>query len=93
MARKLIRITAVAEKLGGVHETHAWRLLGSDESAPKAIRLSPRHTVFDEDEIDAWVEKLVEAARGKPAKKSLPSVDAVRRGAETRKANRQAVAA
>jgi|GEM_PF-4646214 len=46
----LIRIAVVAEKLGGIHESHAWRKLGADPSAPKPIRLGARHTVFDEGE-------------------------------------------
>ncbi len=86
----LIRITVVAEKLGGIHESHAWRKLGSDPKAPKPIRLGARHTVFDETEIDGWITGLVEAARGKPVKASIPTADDVRRGAETRKAHRVA---
>ena len=80
----LIRIAVVAEKLGGIHESHAWRKLGNDPAAPK-IRLGARHTVFDEAEVDAWIAGLIEKAKGKPAKASLPSADAVRRGAETRR--------
>lgn len=90
MTPKLIRISAVAEKLGGVHESHAWRKLGSDPDAPQPIRLGSRHTVFDESEIDRWIAKLVDAARGKPAKDSRPSAEAIRRGAQTRKSNRVA---
>ncbi|MDI6745975.1 MAG: AlpA family phage regulatory protein [Rhodocyclaceae bacterium] len=84
----LIRITAIAEKLGGIHESHVWRKLGSDPKAPKPIRLGARHTVFDEGEIDRWISGLVEAARGKPVKAALPSADDVRKGAVTRKAKR-----
>lgn len=91
----LIRITAVAAKLGNVHESFAWRKLGTDPNAPKPIRLGARHTVFDESEIDRWIVGLVDAARGKPAKASIPTADDVRRGAETRKTRRagKAVAA
>jgi predicted DNA-binding transcriptional regulator AlpA len=81
----LIRIAVVAEKLGGIHESHAWRKLGNDPAAPKPIRLGARHTVFDEAEVDAWILGMIEKAKGKPAKSSLPSADAVRRGAETRR--------
>lgn len=88
--RKLIRIGAIADKLGGVHESHAWRRLGADPDAPKAIRLSAKHTVFDEAEVDAWIDRLVRAARGKPVKSSLPNAESVRRGAETRKVRRVA---
>jgi predicted DNA-binding transcriptional regulator AlpA len=91
----LIRITSIAEKLGNVHESFAWRKLGSDPKAPKPIRLGARHTVFDESEIDRWIAGLVDAARGKPVKSSIPTADDVRRGAETRKTRRaeRAVAA
>lgn len=88
MTRKLIRIGVIANKLGGVHESHAWKKLGADSEAPKPIRLSARHTVFDEAEVDAWIERLILAAKCKPVKPSLPSVDAIRRGAETRKIRR-----
>lgn len=85
---KLIRIAIVAEKLGNIHESHAWRKLGSDPSAPKPIRLGARHTVFDEAEVDRWIAGLIESARGKPVKAALPSADDVRRGARTRKEKR-----
>lgn len=88
--RNLIRIGAVAAKLGGVHESHAWRKLGADPDAPKPIRLSAKHTVFDEAEVDAWIDGLVQAARCKPVKSSLPDAEAIRRGAETRKVRRGA---
>lgn len=70
MAKSLIRINVVAQKLGGVHVSHAWRKIGADPKAPKPIRLSERHTVFDEAEVDAWVDRLVAEAKakGKPAK-------------------------
>lgn len=87
----LVRITAVAQKLGGVHESYAWRKLGSDPEAPKPIRLGARHTVFDEDEVDRWISRMVEVAKGKPTK-PLPPVESIRRGAQTRKVKRQAVA-
>lgn len=88
--RKLIRIGAIADKLGGVHESHAWRKLGADPGAPKPIRLSAKHTVFDEAEVDSWIDGLVSAAQCKPVKSSLPSIAAIRRGAETRKSRRDA---
>ena len=89
--RNLIRIGVVAEKLGGVHESCAWRKLSADPKAPTPIRLSAKHTVFDEAEIDAWIDRLVRAAKCKPVKSNLPDVAAIRRGAETRKARREGV--
>ena len=86
--RKLIRIGAIADKLGGVHQSHAWRKLAADPNAPKPIRLSAKHTVFDEAEVDSWIDGLVQAAKDKPAKVSLPDAAAIRRGAETRKVRR-----
>lgn len=88
--RKLIRIGVIADKLGGVHESHAWRRLGADPRAPRPIRLSAKHTVFDEAEVDTWIDGLVQAARDKPVKVSLPDAESIRRGAETRKARRGA---
>ena len=86
--KKLGRIGEVAAKLGGVHESHAWRMIGADPNAPKPIRISAKHTVFDMAKVDAWIEGLIEAARGKPVKSALPDADAIRRGAETRKQRR-----
>ena len=86
--RNLIRIGAIAEKLGGVHESHAWRKLGADPDAPKPIRLSAKHTVFNEAEVDAWIDGLIQTAKGKSVNSSLPDADSIRRGAETRKARR-----
>jgi len=68
----LIRITAVAEKLGGIHESHAWRKLRGDPDAPRAIRLGARHTVFDADEVDAWIYRLIGKAKDRPTKATLP---------------------
>lgn len=90
--RKLIRIGVIADKLGGVHESHAWRRLSADPKAPKPIRLSAKHTVFNEAEVDTWIDGLVQAAKCKPVKSSLPDIVAIRRGAETRKARREGVA-
>lgn len=84
----LIRITAIAKKLGGIHESTAWRKIGSDPTAPKPIRFGSRHTVFDEADVDRWIEALVRAASNKPAKDSLPSAESVRKGVVTRKAKR-----
>lgn len=89
-----LRINQVASKLGNVHPSHAWRLLRNDPEAPAPIKLGARLTVFSEEEVDRWIEGLVEDARQKPAKKKLPSANDIRRGAETRKARRaQSVAA
>lgn len=88
MNQKLVRIGVIAAKLGGVHESHAWRMIGADPNAPKAIRISTKHTVFDMTEVDRWIDGLVQAARGKPTKSTLPDAEAIRRGAETRKQRR-----
>ncbi len=61
----LVRIDVVAEKLGGVHTSYAWRKLAGDPKAPKAIKLAARLTVFDEDEINRWIAGLVAAAKSK----------------------------
>ena len=90
--RNLIRIGVVAEKLGGVHESHAWRKLSADSKAPKPIRLGSKHTVFDAAQIDTWIDGLIQAAKDKPVKSSLPDAAAIRRGAGTRKARRELVA-
>lgn len=88
MSKNLIRIGVIATKLGGVHESHAWRMIGADPESPKPIRISAKHTVFDEAEVDSWIDGLIESARGKPVKSSLPDAEAIRRGAETRKVRR-----
>ena len=88
MNKKLGRIGEIAAKLGGVHESHAWRMIGADPNAPKPIRISAKHTVFDMAEVDRWIDGLVQAARGKPAKSNLPDAEAIKRGAVTRKQRR-----
>jgi len=85
---KLVRIGEIAARLGGVHESHAWRMIGHDPDAPKAIRISAKHTVFNLAEVEAWIDGLIEAARGKPVKSTLPDAEAIRRGAGTRKQRR-----
>lgn len=89
----LIRITAIAKKLGGIHVSTAWRKIGSDPNAPKPIRLGSRHTVFDEAEADLWIEGLVRTARNKPAKPFLPPSESIREGAATRRAKREPMTA
>lgn len=85
-----IRINQIAERLGGIHQSTVWRKLSADPRAPKAVRLGSRLTVFDEAEVERWIAGLVEAARRNPAPRKLPDTDAIRRGAATRKALRQA---
>lgn len=87
-SKRLVRIGEIAARLGGVHESHAWRMISADPEAPKPIRISAKHTVFDSVEVDAWIDGLIEAARGKPTKSTLPDAEAIRRGAETRKQRR-----
>jgi predicted DNA-binding transcriptional regulator AlpA len=77
MAQNLIRINVVAQKMGNVHVSYAWRKLASDPKAPKPIKLGARLTVFDEENVDHWIAGLVKAAQDKPAKtigKSVPVV-------------------
>lgn len=65
----LIRISAVAQKLGNIHESYAWKKLAGDPAAPKPIKLGARLTVFDEGEIDRWIAGMVAAAKDKSAKR------------------------
>jgi predicted DNA-binding transcriptional regulator AlpA len=65
----LIRINAIALKMGDVHPSFAWKKLASDPDAPKPIKLGERLTVFDEAEVDRWIAGMVEAAKHKPAKR------------------------
>lgn len=50
---KLLRVKSVAEKLDASRST-VFRLMKSDDF-PKPIKLSARHIVFVEAEIDQWV--------------------------------------
>ncbi len=86
MTVKLIRIDAIAAKLGGVHESYVWRKIKSDPDAPKPIRLGARLTVFDEADADRWIAGLVAASVVDVPKPKLPSIESVRRGAVKRKA-------
>ncbi|MCX8085610.1 MAG: AlpA family phage regulatory protein [Rhodocyclaceae bacterium] len=83
-----LRIAQIAERIGDIHPSHAWRMLRNDPEAPKPIKLGARLTVFDEAEVTRWIEGKVAAARQAPAQRKAPSAEAIRRGAETRKARR-----
>ncbi|KVO72419.1 hypothetical protein WJ79_19365 [Burkholderia ubonensis] len=61
---KGLRVPAVAEKLACSERT-VWHLAQTDPSFPKAVKLSAKHTIFREDEIDAWI-----LARATPSRRS-----------------------
>jgi hypothetical protein len=45
----------VADKLQG-HVTDKWLLMEAQAGRVPCLRLGPRKVLFDEDEMDAWIE-------------------------------------
>lgn len=60
MAR-MLRLPAVLEKVGGSKTW--WYGLVANGTAPAPIRYSPRHVVWPESAIDAWIAARVSAAQ------------------------------
>ena len=46
-------------------KSHIWEQVKKN-NFPQPIKLSPRVTVWDEDELDSWMRKQKEISRGKP---------------------------
>ena len=59
--KRALRPAQVAEKLG-VSVPTIWRYCRSKPDFPKARKLSERVTVFDEAELDAYLDSLAVAA-------------------------------
>ena len=59
--KRALRPAQVAEKLG-VSVPTIWRYCRSKSDFPKARKLSERVTVFDEAELDAYLDTLAVAA-------------------------------
>lgn len=55
------RASAVAEILD-CHASAVWRKAASDPTFPQPINLSRRHTVFDLNQLDAWLAARAEMA-------------------------------
>ena len=60
-SRRVLRPAQVAQKLG-VSVPTIWRYCRSKPDFPKARKLSERVTVFDEAELDAYLDSLAVAA-------------------------------
>ena len=54
-SRRFLRDKLVGAKIGA-SRSHVWRLTKGDPDFPKPIRLSTGLTVWDEQQIDAWIE-------------------------------------
>jgi prophage regulatory protein len=67
MATKFLRAKAVQERLG-CGRVHLWRVVKAGQF-PAPVKLSPRMTVWPENEVDAWIEaKIAESRKPKKAK-------------------------
>jgi predicted DNA-binding transcriptional regulator AlpA len=53
---QLIRFPAVKAKIGGLSRSTVWRL-EHEGCFPKRRVITPKIVVWDEDEINAWVQK------------------------------------
>ena len=53
--RRYLRDKAVGAKID-TSRSQVWRLTKHDPDFPQPIRLSAGHTVWSEDQIDAWVD-------------------------------------
>lgn len=53
--RRSLRATQLAE-IFGIGLSSVWRHVKNDPSFPRPIKLTPRCTVFDADEVAAWFE-------------------------------------
>lgn len=53
---RYIRFTAVRAKLGGISKTTLYGLM-KQASFPRPIKLSRRLVIWNEVEIDAWIQK------------------------------------
>lgn len=60
-SKRVLRPAQVAAKLG-VTVCTVWRYSRTNPAFPRPFKLSPRATVFDEAELDAYVTKCKTAA-------------------------------
>ena len=60
--RKAVRLPGVRQMTGDSAST-TWRRVREDASFPRPFKLSPGTTVWDADEVQAWLEAK-KAARG-----------------------------
>ncbi len=61
---RYLRVRGVCSKIGA-SRSHVWNLAKQDPAFPQPIRLSRGMTVWDEREVDAWIEgKRAETAKG-----------------------------
>lgn len=58
--RVLLRVTDVAKRLG-VSRSTVW-MYAREGKLPKGTKLSPRVTVWDEKDVEAFIEKRMEVA-------------------------------
>ena len=59
---KLVRVAAVAEATG-LNVREVWRKASSDPDFPRPRKLSPKVTVWVENEVQAWIERKLQAVR------------------------------
>lgn len=61
---RYLRVRGVGTKIGA-SRSHVWNLAKHDPEFPQPIRLSKGVTVWDEREVDAWIEsKRTTALKG-----------------------------
>jgi prophage regulatory protein len=59
--KRYSRVAKASERIG-VSEPTFYRYVRDDPAFPRIIKLSPRVSVVDDEELDAWVERRREAA-------------------------------
>jgi prophage regulatory protein len=62
---KLIRIEDVQAKIGGICRTTIWKL-EKNGLFPKRRMITPKNVVWDESEIDAWIQSRNKKAVSTP---------------------------
>lgn len=60
--KRLGRVKEAAAALGGVGVATVWRWARTNPAFPQPLRIGPNTTMFDLDELEAWVLAKREAA-------------------------------
>jgi len=60
---RIIRDTLVAERIGCRSRASVWRIARRDPTFPQPVKVSGGITGWVEHEVDAWLQRRVEASR------------------------------